>query len=53
MQFSYFIWVLLGYIYSMLSIAFFYLLVCIYLPLIIYLCPCHLLVNYYLTCVDA
>ena len=45
MQFSYPIWVLLGYIYSMLCIAFFYLLVSIYLPLIIYPCPCHLLVN--------
>ena len=32
MQFSYFIWVLLGYIYSMLSIAFLYLLLCIALP---------------------
>ena len=32
-------------IYSMFIIAFFYLLVCIYLPLIIYPCPCHLLVN--------
>ena len=49
MQFSYLTWVL----HSMLCIAFFYLLVCIYLPLIIYPCPCHLLVNYYLIFLDA
>ena len=42
---SYFIWVLLGYIYSMLSIAFLYLLLCIALPWFVYPCPCHLLVN--------
>jgi len=45
MQFSYFIWVLLGYIYSMLSIAFLYLLLCIALPWFVYPYPCHLLVN--------
>ena len=45
MQFFYLMWVLLGYIYSILCIAFLYLLLCIYLPLIIYPCSCHLLVN--------
>ena len=44
-QFSYDIWVVLGYIYSMFIIAFFDLLLCITFPWIIYLCPYHLLVN--------
>jgi len=45
MQFSYFIWILLGYIYSMLSIAFLYLLLCIALPWFVYPYSWHLLVN--------